>query len=238
MKNIVLLSIFVLGIVLLQYVKSQSADDIINKYLEARGGRDRLNAIRSIYMEGFREMMGYKMPVSVTIVPEKLYRTDFEFEGIAGYTIVTPSQGWSFIPLRSQNAESIPAELLAVMQLQMDIAAPLISYPAKGKAELRQKDIIHGRESYSIKMTLNNSQEIIFFIDKETDLLIQSRQMSADLTNNTPGEIITNYSDYKEFDGIMFPQTITNTGNEIMTGVTTFNTIIINKTIDDDQYKI
>ena len=57
-KNIVLLVIFILGLVYMQFIQAQSVDDIINKYVEARGGKEKLNAIKSLYMEGSREMMG------------------------------------------------------------------------------------------------------------------------------------------------------------------------------------
>jgi len=55
--------------------------------------------------------------------------------------------------------------------------------------------------------------------------------------NNPSVEIITNYSDYKLFDGIMFPQTIANPSGGMMSGSTTFDTIVVNKTIDESQYK-
>ncbi len=94
-----------LGLVILQYAQGQSVDDIINKYIEGRGGKDKLNAIKSVYMEGSREMMGSEVAVKVTTVQGKLYRNDFEFGGNNGYMIVTPTEGWSFIPMRSQIVE-------------------------------------------------------------------------------------------------------------------------------------
>ena len=88
MNNIVLLVVFILGIVLMQFVQAQSVEDIINKYLEARGGKDKLKAIKSIYMEGSREMMGTMMAVKVTVVNGKLFRKDFEFAGISGLSLI------------------------------------------------------------------------------------------------------------------------------------------------------
>ena len=234
MKDIVLLVIFILGIVLLQYVQSHSVDEIIRRYLDARGGNHKLNAIRSIYMEGSRTMMGTQIPLKVTIVHNKLYRTDFAFKDIPGYSVVTPTEGWSFIPTRSLNAEPIPAEHVSAMQLHLDIAGPMVDYKTKGhKAELQGKETIDGKEAYKIKMTLYNHQEILYYIDKETSLLIQSKQTNVDDTQ----EIITNYSDYKLFEDVLFPQTISNPGNDIMSGVTTFDTIVINKTVDESEYK-
>jgi hypothetical protein len=237
-KNIVLLVVFILGIVFMQFTQAQSVGDIINKYIDARGGKDKLNAINSVYMEGSREMMGSEVMVKVTIVQGKLFRNDFEFGGQTGYTIVTPTEGWSFIPMRSQNVEIIPADRLTTMQGQLDIAGPLVDYIAKGnKAELQEKETIDRKEAHKIKVTLNTGKEVIFYIDTKTNLLIQSKMMSAAMGNNAPQEMITIYSDYKSFDGIMFPQTIANPGSGVTGGSTTFDTIILNKTIDESQYK-
>ncbi len=237
-KNIVLLVVFILGIVCMQFAQAQSADDIINKYIEAKGGKDKLNAIKSVYMEGSREMMGSEVMVKVTMVQGKLFRNDFEFGGQTGYTIVTPTEGWSFIPMRSQNVESIPTERLKNMQGQLDIAGPLVDYIAKGnKAVLQGKETIDGKEAHKIKVTLNTGKEVTFYIDTKTNLLIQSKMMSAAMGSNAPQEMITIYSDYKSFDGIMFPQTIANPGSGVTGGSTTFDTIVINKPIDESQYK-
>lgn len=237
-KNIVLLVIFILGIVFIQFAQAQSVDEIINKYVEARGGKDKLNAIQSLYMEGSRQMMGTEVLVKVTTVQGKLFRNDFEMGGTTGYTIVTPTEGWSFIPMQSPKVESIPAERLKAMQGQLDINGPLVDYAAKGnKAELQGKEIIDGKEAYKIKLILSTGREVTYYIDTKTNLLIQSRQMSAARGNNPPQEIITNYSDYKSFDGILFPQTIANPGGGVMGGSATFDTIVVNKTIDESQYK-
>lgn len=237
MKNIVLLVVFVLGIVFMQFVQAQSVDDIINKYIEARGGKDKLNALKSVYMEGLRQMMGTDVPVKVTIVQGKLFRTDFEFGGNSGYSIVMPTEGWSFIPMRSQNADPIPQDALKTMQGQLDIAGPLVDYTSKGnKVELQGKENIDGKEAYKIKLTFADGKQATYYIDTKTNLLIQAKQMRKDMTGKET-EVITNYSDYKSFDGIMFPQTIASPGNSMAAGSTTFDTIVLNKVIDESQYK-
>ena len=236
MNNIVLLVVFILGIVLMQFVQAQSVEDIINKYLEARGGKDKLKAIKSIYMEGSREMMGTMMAVKVTVVNGKLFRKDFEFGGISGYTMVTPTEGWSLIPMQSEKAKTITANTLITMQEELDIAGPMTDYIPKGhKAELQGKEIVNGCQAYKINVRLRTGNEITYYIDKETYLLIQSRRISA-AVNYELQEIVTDYRDYKLFDGIMFPQTISNPGSSIMAGSTTFNTIVLNKNIDESEY--
>jgi len=241
-KNIVLLVIFILGLVYMQLLQAKPVDEIINKYAEARGGKEKLNLINSLYMEGFREMMGNKVNIKVTKVQGKLYRTDFEFGGSKGYTIVTPTEGWAFIPMRSQMVEQITEDRLKTMQTDLDITGPLINYTAKGnKAVLIGKEDIDGKEAYKIKVTVSSGKEIVYLIDTETNLLLQTRQMTINLGNGneiveSEREVVTNFSDYRSVNGIMFPHKINAGGNGLGSGSITFNKIELNKQVDETQY--
>jgi len=244
MKNIVLLVVFVLGIVFMQFAQGQSVDEIINKYIDARGGKEKLKSITSVYMEGARQMMGNEVPVKVTIVQGKLFRNDFEFGGSSGYTIVTPVAGWSLIPMRSPTPEPITEDRLKAMQAQLDIAGPLVDYAAKGnKAELQGKETVNGKEAYKIKLTTSGGKEISYFIDTQTNLVIQTRQMAGGMGaqrgsgNAQEKEVITDFSDYSAVDGILFAHTISNPGAGPMGGSTTFDKIELNKPVDESLYK-
>jgi hypothetical protein len=238
-KNIVLIVVFIFGLAYMQYIRAHTVDDIINRYAEARGGKEKLRAITSLYMEGSRRMMGHEVMVKVTSVQGKLFRNDFEFRGLTGYTIVTPATGWSFIPMRSQNVEIIPGNILKGMQPEMDIAGALIDYAAKGsKAELAGKETIDGREAYKIKLTLSTGNEITYYVDTRDYLLIQIKQMRSAIDGSTmEKEVITNYADYQPVDGIMFPHTITNPGEGPVAGHTTMHKIEVNKPVSEDRYR-
>jgi len=240
MKNIVLFVVFILALVFVQFVNGQSVNDIIDQYIIARGGKDKLTSIKSIYFEGTRQMMGNEVGVEVTKVDGKLSRVDFEVGGNTGYTIVTPDKGWSYIPMRSDKVEEMPQTRLKTMQDQMDIAGPLVDYATKGyKASLQGKDTINNKEAWKIQLTNDAGKNITFYIDTKTNLLIQSKQMmeGGGPNNNGPHEVVTDYSDYKDFDGVMFPQTITTEGTGMGSGAMTFDKIEINKPVDEKLYK-
>ncbi len=239
MKNIILFVLFILALVFFQFTTAQSVDDIINQYVIARGGIDKINSIQSIYLEGTREMMGSEVEVKVTKVEGKLFRTDFEFGGNAGYTIVTQDKGWSYIPMRSDKPSEIPATILKSMQSQMDIAGPLVNYKAKGYvAALKGKENIDGKEAYKLVLTSREGKDVTYFIDTDESLLIQTRQMSEGGRDSggESKEIITNYSNYMNVDGIMFPQTITTEGGGMGGGAMTFDKIEINIPVDEQLY--
>ncbi len=230
MKNIVLFVVFILALVFAQFANAQSVDEIINQYIIARGGKEKLNSIKSVYFEGTRQMMGNEVQVKVTRVDGKLNRVDFEFGGNSGYTIITPDKGWTYIPMRSDKPEEMPAARLKTMQDQLDIAGPLVDYAAKGyKAALKGKETVNGKEAYKIELTNAAGKDITYYIDTKTNLLIQTRQMSeAGRNGGEPAEIITDFSDYKEVSGVMFPQTIVTEGTGMGAGSMTFDKIEVN----------
>ena len=237
MKNIVVFVVFILALVFVQFANGQSVDDIINQYITARGGKDKLLAIKSLYLEGTRQMNGNEVDLKVTKVDGKLNRVDFSVGGNDGYTIVTPDKGWTYIPMMSDKVNEIPDERLKSMQDQLDIAGALVDYAAKGyKATLQGKDTVNGKEAWKIQLTNAAGKNETFYIDTKTNLLIQTRQM-VEGRNNMENEVITDYSDYKDVDGLMFAQTITTEGTGMGAGSMMFDKIVINQPVDEKLYK-
>ena len=147
--------------------------------------KEKLNSITSVYMEGARQMMGNEVPVKVTMVQGKLFRNDFEFGGTSGYTIVTPTAGWSLIPMRSPTPEPITDDRLKAMQAQLDIAGPLVDYTSKGnKVELQGKETVNGKETYKIKLTTSTGKEINYFIDTQSNLVYKPGKWRVDWVHN------------------------------------------------------
>ena len=240
MKNIVVFVVFILCLVFVQFANGQSVDDIIDQYINARGGKDKLASIQSVHFEGTRQMMGNEVDVKITKVDGKLSRVDFSMGGNDGYTIVTPDKGWTYIPMMSDKVNEMPEARLKAQQDQMNIAGPLVNYAAKGyKAELEGKNTINGQEAWKIQITSSTGKTITFLIETKSKLLIQTKQMSegGGRNNSGPVEIVTDYSDYKDVDGVMFPQTINVEGSGMGAGPMTFDKIEVNQPVDEKLYK-
>jgi len=241
MKNLYLFVTFVIAFVLfVRAVNAQSVDDIINQYVTARGGKDKLEGVKSLYLEGSTQMMGNEVDVKITRVQGQLSRRDFEVGGNEGYMIITPEKGWFYFPMRSDDVQEIPAERLKAMQEQLDIAGPLVDYAAKGyKATLLGKDTVKGKNAWEVQLTDSAGKNSIYLIDTSTHLLVQTRiKTSMGLQNNNQQtEVVTDYGDYKEVDGVMFPQTITTEGTGMGAGTMMFDTIKVNQPVDPSLFK-
>ena len=92
-------SFFVLAALLaFSTTRAQTADDIVNKYVAAIGGRDALNSIKSLVLVGSTEVMGQSGNTTVSIVVGKGYKTVSDIGGTSFVTAVTPTQGWGINP--------------------------------------------------------------------------------------------------------------------------------------------
>jgi len=74
-----LLSIFIL--IGINSLHAQTVDEIIDKYVEAAGGKDVIGKINTIYMESNVQMMGNETPATTTILNGKGYKTEMEMNG-------------------------------------------------------------------------------------------------------------------------------------------------------------
>lgn len=248
MKTLILFSLFILFLVSVQFASAQTVDEVIDKYLAARGGKEKLLSVKSIYMEGSREMMGNEVAVKVTKEQGKLSRTEFEMGGTNGFMLITQKEAWNFFPMRSPTPNKMPDEAVASMQTELDIAGPLVDYVAKGhKAELVGKETTNDVECYKIKLTTNTGRVINYWIDASTYLITQSSTKGGGMfgggrraEGEAPADVITLYSDYKAVDGILFAHNIemkNPNGQGRGGGGTTFDKIELNKAVDAKLYK-
>jgi hypothetical protein len=212
-------------------------DDIINHYIAARGGLDKLNLIKSIYMKGVRRIMGYEVTLEIRKVQGKLFRTDFEYGGNRGFTIITPEKGWNYNAGNTYEAELISPDRLKSMQIDLDIPGILINYRSKGyHAFTEGKQTVNERECYRIHLISDDGNKMICFIDIKSFLLIQSWYIEENSGENagSPGkEIINNYGNYKDFGGVLFPQLIITESPGVSAGTTVFNKIELNIEMDE-----
>lgn len=256
MKTLIALGLFIMFLVSVQFASAQTVDEVIDKYMAARGGKEKLNGIKTIYMEGSREMMGNEVLVKITKEQGKLSRTEFEMGSSNGFNLVTEKNAWNYFPMRMQEAQKMEDSLVPAMQTETDIAGPLVDYVAKGhKAELEGKENVDGMPCYKIKLTTKAGKTITYWIQADNYLLVQSTPVGGMMggrrrNNNTeggtpnaaanPGKTYIQYKDYKAVEGVLFAHTIemkSEGGEGRGGGGTTFDKIEINKPVDEKLYK-
>jgi|SRR6185312_2932207 len=185
-------------------IQAQTADDIINKYFDAIGGKDKIAQIKSVHMENTVEAMGGEGPSTITILNGKGYRFDSEMNGNKITQVYTDKGGWAINPfMGSTTPQVVPDEVYKQNKERFDVGGPLFNYAAKGS-----KVVLDGKEAgaYKLKVTTADSIEMELYIDSATYNLVKLTS-SASMMGQTM-EVVTTFSDFKKSDfGIVFPNT-------------------------------
>jgi outer membrane lipoprotein-sorting protein len=233
MKTLKLGLLSLIALVSMLSIQAQTADEIITKHINAIGGKDKINGVKTITLESTLEVMGNEAPSSTIIVNGKGYKSETDFNGQKIINVITDKGGWMLNPMMGQSApEALPADQAKAGQGQLQIGGPLFDYAAKGnKVELLGKEDVNGVSAHKIKVTTKDSVESTYFIDPTTFYILKAVNKS-----NAPGqegETTVTFSNYQKTDfGYVFPMAQVITLPQGITLSITHKKIEINKEVD------
>ncbi len=181
--------------------KSQTADEIINKYLDAIGGKENWKKIKSIRMEGAVQVQGLEIPFTMQAVQDKGFRTDGEFQGNSFIDITTPTKGWSQNPMAGKaTLQPISDDELKQKLDELDVQGPFVDYKEKGSVvEFLGKDEEDGNEYYKLKLTTKNNNETTYFFDTKTYLVYKQETLTKQQGQDV--KVTVKSLDYQSVDG-------------------------------------
>src|SRR3954447_16350203 len=98
-------------IVCIASAHAQTVNDIVNKHIEAMGGKSKLSQLKSIHMDMSMQMMGNEVPSSVIIVEGKGVKSETDLQGQKIIQVVTDTGGWMINPMMGVTTpQPIPAD--------------------------------------------------------------------------------------------------------------------------------
>ncbi len=200
-----LVSVMVTGSLL-----AQTADEIIAKHIDSTGGADAWKKVNSVVTEGTVQVQGSEVTVVQTILHGKGVRQDISVMGMNGFTTLTPTAGWIYMPFQGQQApEPRTAEDVAESQDELDAQGSLVDYAAKGHTvEYIGTDDVEGTECFKIKLNKKGGTSETIFIDTKTYFLI--RDVSIRKADGQQIEVTSTYSNFEKLpEGIVVAKSIT-----------------------------
>jgi len=211
-----------------------SAAAIVDKNVAARGGLQAWRAVQTMSMEGKLGAGGNRratLPVppqqgqmpNLTGMPQRpadeaqlpfvmelkrprKMRVELAFKGETAIQVFDGANGWKLRPfLNRRVVEPYTAEEMKSASMQADLDGPLVDYAAKGtKIELDGVEMVEDRDTYKLKLTMNNGQSIHVWIDAQSFLEAkiegQPRRMDGEYR---PVEVY--YHDYRPVNGLLIP---------------------------------
>jgi outer membrane lipoprotein-sorting protein len=218
---------------------AQTADEIVKKALDARGGVDKIRAVQSERITGrLSSAQGveggftlelkrpYKMHTEISVDGQKIIRV---YDGkSAGWTINPFAENKDVQPMSEDDLKSITEE--------SDMDGPLVDYKSKGhQVELVGEEDLDSKPVYRLKVTTKNGDVRSYLIDASTFLTTKWVGLRKIADRDFPWE--SSLSDYREVQGLKYPFKIEqgSPGTDFKQTLTT-EKIEINPPLDDSRF--
>ena len=217
---------------------AQTADELIKKNTDARGGIQKLKAIKSIKAAGKITPQGLEIPIILQQKRPAMVRMDATLQGKSQTVAYDGETGWKIDPFQgSSEPEKVAGDDLKDLQQQADFDGALVDYKEKGHTvELIGKEDMEGTPVYKLKLTLKNGDVRNIYLDAENYL-----ELKVTSKRKTPGgevEVEQYLGNFKPVNGVVFPFSIENKVRGQAVAQLTIEKIETDVAIDDSVFKM
>lgn len=233
-----LLSLFLVSLVVSPSF-GDKASKILEKMIEAQGGRKVLEGIKDTTITGTMEMIQYGMNGSLTMYqkePNKM-RLDIEVMGTVITQAFDGEAAWWVNP-QTGSSEEMPENQAEDMKRQA-LGNDSLLHPEKYGITYAYKgnEKIEGRDYIVLEQIFSDGYKATLYIDPQTYLTYKAKSKTTNQMGvEVEGETI--FSDYKKVEGMMVPHSLTiyQDGEEFMKMNVT--EVTYNSTLEDSLFKM
>lgn len=193
-------------VVLVPAVWAQTADEIIAKNTQARGGLDKLKSVQSLKATATMAMgPGMEAPAVLIQKRGNLVRLEFTIQGLTAVQAYDSKNAWQVMPfMGKKDPELMAADEAKEVEEMADIDGPMVDYKSKGnQVELLGKEKVEGTDAYKLKVSLKNGDVQTVYID--ADSFLEIKEETKRTVRGSEQVIEESIGDYKEVNGIIFP---------------------------------
>ncbi|HEY3250729.1 MAG TPA: outer membrane lipoprotein-sorting protein [Ignavibacteria bacterium] len=236
MKKISLFIIFTFLVLINVQSNSQTADDIIQKYTEAIGGKDNIKSVKTLIMSGKVTVHGMDLPLTITFKRPGKVRIDVTLQGMTQTQAFDGSTAWQIEFMKSK-IEKMSDEQAKSIKIMADFEGLLVKYKEKGyTAELLGEEKVDSADTYKILITNVSGDSIYYYIDTKT--FLTAKRMNINKRRNVMVE--TYFESFKNFSGLVLPVSleIRQEQDEEASQKVTLENVVVNPEVDDSIFKM
>ena len=185
-----------------------NADELVAKNVEAKGGFEKLHAIRALRLSGRMRIQGDTVELGYVALIKQPGSIRYE-ASLQGLTVVQAydgQQAWQINPFQGRkDPEKLSADdAKGLAEDAVDFAGPLVDYKAQGYAleYIGRKDI-DGTDAYELRITRANGDLTTVYLDP--DYFLEIRSVNRRIEHGVPVETVIDYGDYEEVAGVFLP---------------------------------
>lgn len=216
-----------------------TVDEIIQKSIDARGGIEKIRAIKTSRMTGKMVMMGGQMeaPFIMEVKRPSLIHMKLEIQGkqlVRGFDGTT---AWTINPFMGDEPSKLSEDETKDMADTADVDGPLVDYKAKGHTvELQGKEDVNGSPAYKLKINKKSGRTDYNYIDAKSYLPVKSVIKAT--VQGSQMEVESYPANYKPLNGVMIPYSIEQKMNGQTMMQMTVDKVDQNVTVDDSLFQM
>ncbi len=218
----------------------RAVDRWVARNLEARGGEEAWKEVSSLQLSGQMDLgQGMHVPYVLEQKRPSKMCLEFVFDEQTAIQCTDGKSGWKIAPFRGHpNPEPMTAQELRETVDSADPFGLLYDYAARGhRVELLGQEMVRGRETQKVKVTLPGGAVRWIFLDTESAL-----EVKLEAERTTVGDaqrIETFYHDWRPAEGLLIPrrQETRTVGSDDLHFIT-IESVKVNPPLDDARFAI
>ncbi len=217
-----------------------TAEELVAKNSEAKGGIEKLHAIQSLRLSGKLLINGgaLQLEYATLVKRPQLVRYEAKLQGLTQVQAYDGSQAWQINPFQGRkDPEKLSSDdAKGMSEDASDMLGALVDYRQKGcQVESLGTEDVDGTEAYKLRVTRPNGDLIYVYLDP--DYFLEIRTVSRRIEHGVANETITDYGDYEKVNGVFLAlsQESGPKGSSERQKVQ-FETAEVNVAIDDTQF--
>jgi outer membrane lipoprotein-sorting protein len=239
MTRKVLILFFSLAVFCLQ-ASAQTVDDIVKKSIDARGGIQKIKAVKTLKATAkvIPAGLGQEIPIVIQQKRPNFVRVEITFQGKTQVQAYDGETAWKVDPIQgSPEPEKMAGEELKDMQEQADMDGSLVDYKEKGSTvELLGKEDLEGTPVYKLKLTLKTGDVRYIYLDAGNYL-----ELKVTSKRKIPGgevELDNYLGNYKPVNGVLMAHAIENKVKGQTVSQITLEKVETDIPIDDSVFRM
>jgi hypothetical protein len=230
----------ILGTLFVSLLSAQTAEELVRRNTEAKGGLEKIKAIKTLRMTGKVQQGSFTADIGEDAMAPNLLRQNFTIQGMTAIQAYDGKVGWKISPFEGRkDAQLVGEEELRDLVEDADFYGPLADYQSRGnKVEYIGHDTVDGDDVYRLKVTLKNGDIYYYYLDPETFLEVRTERIQ--FVRGAVKETVVESGSYKLVAGVYFPFTLEQSSKQNPGSQTklTFDRIEANVPLDPAEFKM
>ncbi|HET9696007.1 MAG TPA: hypothetical protein VFP40_04010 [Terriglobales bacterium] len=196
---------FMLSLACVGIVQAQTAEELVAKNLEAKGGVPAIKALTTLRMTGKFQQGTFNAPTITETKAPDLMRQSLTIQGMTAVQAYDGKAAWQIQPFGGRKDPELMGEDDARSFIDdSDFYGPLVDYQQKGnRVEYLGKELVDGDDALRLQVTLKNGDIYNYYLDPDTFLEIRIDKQT--FIRGAVQETVTDVGSYKKVNNVYFP---------------------------------